>query len=93
MKAEIKDCQRTDNEDLSSYELEDKLVFGFTLLFSIGVKGQKGADYFEVDIASPAYLEQLTPQPYFLRHTILATDYNVPAAVALMTRYVEVLEE
>ena len=93
MKAEIKRYERTDNEDLSSYEPEDKQVFGFTLLFSIGVKGQEGADYFEVDVASPGYLELLVPQPLFLRHTILATDHNIPEVVALMTRYVENLEE
>ena len=33
------------------------------------------------------------PQPFFLRHTILAKDYNIPETVALMTRYVEELEE
>jgi hypothetical protein len=93
MKAEIKEYCRTDNEDLSSYEPEDKQVFGFTLLFSIGIKGQEGTDYFEVDVASARYLELLTPQPIFLRHTILATDYNIPEAVALMTKYVEALEE
>ena len=41
MKAEIKAYERTDSEDLSSYEPEDKQVFGFTLLFSIGIKGQE----------------------------------------------------
>ena len=93
MKAEIKAYERIDNEDLSSYDPEDKQIFGFTLLFSIGVKGQEGADYFEVDVASPSYLEHLMPQPYFLRHTILDTDYNIPKTVALMTQYVEALEE
>ena len=93
MKAEIKAYERTDNEDLSSYEPEDKQVFGFTLLFSIGIKGQKGADYFEVDVASPGFLEHLLPQPFFLRHTVLATYYNIPTTVALMTQYVEALEE
>ena len=92
MKAEIKGYYRSDNEDLSSYEPEDRQVFGSTLVFSIGVKGQEGADYFEVDVASPAYLEHLTPQPFFLRHTLVATDYNLPQAVARMTRYVEGLE-
>lgn len=92
MKAAIKGYSRTDNEDLSSYEPGDQQVFGFTLLFSIGVKGQEGADYFEVEVASPGYLEHLTPQPFFLRHTLVATDYNLPAAVALVTKYVEGLE-
>ena len=92
MKAEIKAYERTDNEDLSSYEAEDKQVFGFTLLFSIGVKGQEGADYFEVDVASPRYLEHLIPQPFFLRHIILATDYNLPEAVTLVRKYVEALD-
>ncbi|MBF9143248.1 immunity 8 family protein [Hymenobacter properus] len=93
MRAEIKAYERADNEDVSSYEPDDKQVFGFTLLFSIGIKGQVGADYFEVDVASPGYLEHLMPQPFFLRHAILATDYNIPAVVALMTRYVDALEE
>ena len=93
MRAEIKAYERTDNEDLSSYEPEDKQVFGFTLMFSIGIKGQVGADYFEVDVASPGYLEHLIPRPFFLRHTILAMDYNILEVVALMTRYVDELEE
>ena len=92
MKAEIKAYERTDNEDLSSYEPEDRQVFGFTLLFSIGVKGQPGADYFEVDVASAGYLEHLVPQPFFLEHTILAADYNIPEIVALVRKRVEALD-
>ena len=93
MKAEIKDYSRTGNEDLSSYEPEDKQVFMFTLLLSIGVKGQEGADFFEVDVVSPGYLEQLNRPPFFIRHTILAINYDVPTVVALITKYVDGLEE
>ena len=93
MKAEIKGYSRTENEDQSSYEPGEKQVFGFTLLFEIGIKGQVGADYFEVDVASPGFLEHLLPQPFFLRHTVLATDYNIPAVVTLVSQYVEALEE
>lgn len=92
MRAEIKAYELRDNDDLSSCEPEDKQVFGFTLLFSIGAKGQVGADYFEVDVASAGYLEHLRPQPFFLQHTILANDYNVPEAVALVRKHVEALD-
>ena len=93
MKAEIRGYSLTENEDLSSYEPNEQQMFSFTLLFEIGIQGQKGSDFFEVDIASPAFLERLASQPLFLRHTILATDYNIPAAVALVHKYVEALEE
>lgn len=93
MKAEIRGYSRTDNEDLSSYEPDENQVFGFTLLFEIGIKGHDGSDFFEVDVASPGYLEHLKPSPFFLRHTVLATDYNIPAVVALVSKYVEALEE
>lgn len=92
MKAELRSYSRTDNEDLSSYEPEERQVFGFTLLLEIGVQGHVGADFFEVEVASPGYLEHLRPSPFFLRHTILATDYNVPAVVALLKKYVEAQE-
>ena len=93
MRADIRGYSVTENEDLSTYEPEEQQVFGFTLLFEIGVQGQKGTDFFEVEVASPAYLERLASQPLFLRHTILATDYNIPAAVALVHKCVEALEE
>ena len=93
MKAEIRSYSRTDNEDLSSYEPGEGQVFGFTLLFEIGAKGHEGTDFFEVDVASSGYLERFKPSPSFLRHTILATDYNIPAVVALVRKYVEALEE
>ncbi|AHJ95432.1 immunity 8 family protein [Hymenobacter swuensis] len=93
MKAEIRGYSVTENEDLSTYEPEAQQVFGFTLLFEIGIQGQEGSDFFEVEVASPAFLERLASHPLFLRHTILATDYNIPAAVALVRKYVEKLEE
>ena len=93
MRAEIRSYSLTENEDLSSYELGEKQVFGFTLLSEIGIRGQEGSDFFEVDVASPGFLEQLTPQPIFLRHTLLATDYNIPEAVAMVHKYIEALEE
>ena len=92
MKAEIRDYQRINDENFSSYE-PDKQVFGYTLLFSIGVRGKEGIDYFEVDVASAGYLEQHNVKAGFLRHTILATNYNIPEALALMTKYVDSLEE
>jgi hypothetical protein len=93
MKAEIRGYSLTENEDLSSYEPNAQQVFGFTLLFEIGMQGHQGSGFFEVKVASPAFLERLALRPLFLRHTILATDYNIPAAVALVRKYVEALEE
>jgi len=92
MRAEIRGYSLTENEDRSSYEPGEQQVFGFTLLFEIGIRGQEGADFFEVDVASPGFLERGLSQPVFLRHTLLATDYNIPEAVVLVRKYVEAQE-
>jgi hypothetical protein len=81
-------------QDLSTYELDEPPVFGFTA-FAIGVEDQKGADQFKVLVASTAYLAQRYPgqAATFLRHIMLASDYNINEAVALMTKYVSSPEQ
>ncbi len=95
MKAVIRRYNCSESEDLSSYEEGDVAVFGFTLMFAIGLEGDEGEDFFEVFVTSTAYLAQLESarEPFFLRHIILAPDYNVPAAVALVEKYINSLEE
>ena len=94
MRAAIRQYKCEEGEDLSTYELGEPQVFGFTLAFAIGVEGGEGSDQFEVLVASAAYLAQRYPgqAATFLRHIILASDYNINAAVALMTKYVSSLE-
>jgi len=95
MKAVIKHWHCADSEDLSTYEVGDPLIFSFSLNFAIGTADSEGVDYFEVLVASAGYLAQRkeAQAPAFLRHIVLAQDYNVPAAVALMEKYVSSLEE
>jgi hypothetical protein len=94
MRAAIRRYECVDSEDLSTYELGEPPVFGFTLAFFIGVEEEEGSDQFEVLVASAAYLAQRYPEPTatFLRHIMLASDYNIQEAVALMTKYVSSLE-
>ncbi|MFD2784145.1 immunity 8 family protein [Hymenobacter rubripertinctus] len=95
MKAIVKGYDRSEVDDHSTYEPDAPLVFAYTLTFSIGPIGEKGADYFDVFVASAGYLQILFPDEAasFLRHTILARDYNVKQVVALMEKYVNSLEE
>jgi hypothetical protein len=95
MKAVIRSYSYNGSEDLSTYEEGAAADFGFTLVFAIGIKGEKGEDFFEVLVASPTYLARLKSgrEPAFLRHVILAPDYNIPAAVALVEKYINSLEE
>jgi len=95
MKAVIRRYGCSESEDLSTYEEDEAAVFGFTLTFAIGLEGSKGEDFFEVFVASATYLAQLesAQAPAFLRHVILAPDYDIPAAVALVKKYVNSLEE
>lgn len=94
MRAAIREYECYDSDDLSTYNPEEPQVFGFTLAFSIGVEGQTSSDLFEVLVASAPYLAQRYPEQavVFLRHIILASDYNVNAAVALMNKFVSSLE-
>jgi hypothetical protein len=95
MKAVIRRYNCSASEDLSTYEVDDTPVFGFTLTFAIGSEGSQGEDFFEVLVASAAYLAQLksAQAPAFLRHVILSSDYNIPAAIALVEKYISSLEE
>ncbi len=95
MKAVIRRYDCSESENLSTYEEDEAAVFGFTLTFAIGLEGSKGENFFEVLVASATYLAQLESVrgPAFLRHVILAPDYNVPAAVALVAKYINSLEE
>jgi hypothetical protein len=95
MKAIIKGYDMGDVDDYSTYEPDEPLVFGYEITFSIGVVGRDGADYFSVFVASAGYLQRTFPDDAarFLRHTILARDYNVKQVVALMEKYVNSLEE
>ena len=95
MKATIKSYYCTDSEDLSTYEMGDPPLFGFTLSFAVGPTDSEGEDYFEVLVASASYLAKrdAAQAPAFLRHVILAPDYNVLAAVSLMEKYISSLEE
>ncbi|MGI4738512.1 MAG: Imm8 family immunity protein [Janthinobacterium lividum] len=95
MKAVIRSYSCSESEDLSTYEESYPADFGFTLTFYIGVERSKGEDSFEVFVASAMYLahRNSAQAPAFLRHTILAPDYNVPYAVALVEEYISSLEE
>ncbi|MGY2134870.1 Imm8 family immunity protein [Hymenobacter sp. HD11105] len=94
MKAIVKGYDRSQVDDLSTYEADTPLVFSYSLTFSIGPVGKEGADYFTVIVASAGYLQSLYSDEAvsFLRHTILARDYNVQQVVALMEKYVNCLE-
>lgn len=94
MRAAIRRYECYDSEDLSTYNIEEPQVFGFTLVFAIGVEGQEGSDQFEVLVASAPYLAQRYPGQVvsFLRHIMLASDYNIDAAVRLMSKFVSSLE-
>lgn len=95
MKAIIKGYGIGDVDDLSTYESGEPLIFGYEIIFSIGIAGKDGADYFTVLVASAGYLQKLFPNDKvrFLQHTILAQDYNVKQVVILMEKYVNSLEE
>jgi hypothetical protein len=95
MKAIVKGYYLGEIDDLSSYEPDAPLVFGYEITFSIGVVGIEGSDYFVVFVASAGYLQRAYPEDAarILRHTILARDYNVPQVVALVEKYVSSLEE
>jgi hypothetical protein len=94
MRAAIRRYECANSEDLSTYEMGALPVFSFTLTFFIGVEGEEGSDQFDVLVASAAYLAQRYPDQAatFLRHIMLAADYNIQEAVALMTKYVNSLE-
>ncbi|RZL06486.1 MAG: hypothetical protein EOO62_18795 [Hymenobacter sp.] len=95
MRAVVRRYDCSASEDLSTYEVDDAPVFGFTLTFAIGSEEGQGEEFFEVLVASAAYLSQLqtTQAPAFLRHVILSSDYNIPAAVTLVEKYISSLEE
>lgn len=94
MRAVIRGYECYDSDDLSPYDSGEPQVFGFTLAFDIGVDGQEGTDRFEVLVASAPYLAQRYPEQavVFFRHIMLASDYNIKAALALMNKFVSSLE-
>ena len=95
MRAVIKGHYISDNEDLSTYEPTQPQVFGFILTFAIGPENSAGQDFFEILVASAAYLAKHYSEqmPTFMRHIMLASDYNVQAAVAHVSKYISTLEE
>jgi hypothetical protein len=93
MKAVIKSFS-TSEENVAAHELDGAPSFSFLLTFGIGPAASEGEDSFEVLVVSPASLQEYFAGsvPTFIRHVLLMPDYDVPAAVAHVSKYINLLE-
>ena len=75
----LKSCNSDDIPSLNAWEPSNLEEVYILLDLAIGVKGEKGADYFQLIVATPEALRQKefdAQVPVFIEHTLLVNHYN-----------------
>ncbi|SFB96601.1 Imm8 family immunity protein [Spirosoma endophyticum] len=92
MKPIIVDFDSSDVLDLFSYRPKD---FGFPLNLNIGTTEGKGADNFQLMVATPKYLKKMHPgqSAVLLRHVLLVFHYDFTEILDVLTRYIQPVEK
>ena len=95
MKPIIVSLDSSDVIDLFDYQPEDLEDFGFPLNLTIGIKGQRGADNFQLMVATPKYIQKMHPnQPaILLRHYLIVFRYDFNEILDVINNYVHSIEE
>lgn len=95
MKPVVVDFDSADVPDLFDYQPEDPEDFGFSLNLAIGIEGQKGADNFQLMIATPKYLRKMHPtqSPILLRHYLLVFGYDFNEILDVVNSYIRSIDE
>ena len=95
MKPIIINCDSSDVTDLFNYQPEDPEDFGFPLNLTIGIEGQKGADNFQLMIATPKYIQRMRPNQsaVLLRHYLLVFGYDFNEILDVINSYIGSINE
>jgi hypothetical protein len=87
MKAEIKSISMVGGELANYWPVEeDKFVIGIDL--TIGPEGEKGGDFFSVQVCSPKWLIENCKEPIFCRNLIVMNEYDNTAIKMNLVRVV-----
>ncbi|QHW01042.1 immunity 8 family protein [Spirosoma endbachense] len=95
MKPILVDFDSADVPDLFSYQPEDPEVFGFSLNLAVGIEGQKGADNFQLMVATPKYIQKMYPNQtsILLRHYLLVFRYDFNEILDVINGYIRSINE
>ncbi|GAA5105629.1 immunity 8 family protein [Orbus sasakiae] len=88
MKALLKSIGSIDH-DLTLYFPEDENEFGIMLSLSIGSSESNGADYFNLFVCSPGWIDKNQWIPEILRHTLIIRKYNLDEITGIINKYIE----
>jgi 23S rRNA maturation-related 3'-5' exoribonuclease YhaM len=91
----IVDCDSADVVDLFDYHPEDPEDFGFQLTLTIGIEGQKGADNFQLMVATPKHIQKIHPNQsaILLRHYLVVFRYDFNEILDVINKYIRSIEE
>lgn len=95
MKPIIVSLDSSDVIDFFDYQPEDPEDFGFPLNLTIGIEGQRGADNFELMVATPKYIQKMYPNQsaILLRHYLIVFHYDFNEILDVINNYVRSIEE
>jgi hypothetical protein len=80
MISEVKSLMSTEVYDLENYRPDDYQSFCFTVTVSVGIKGEDGADMFNVNVCTPKWLlENYSKEEMLLgRHKLIVFYCDMP---------------
>lgn len=88
-------CDSSDVPDLFDYKPDDPEYFGFPLNLSIGTEGDRGADNFQLMVATPKYIQKMYPgqSAVLLRHFLVVFHYDFNEILDVINRYVRSIQD
>ena len=83
------------DRDFFEYQPGDPEDFGFQLNITVGIEGQKGADNFQLMVATPKYIQKAHPNQsaILLRHYLFVFRYDFNWILEVINRYIRSIEE
>lgn len=95
MKPIIVDYDSSDIDDFFTYQPTDPDFFGFPLNLTIGIEGQKGADNFQLMVATPKYIQKIYPNQsaILLRYYLVVFSYDFNEILDVVNTYVRSIDE
>lgn len=87
--AELKGIINSDIDDLASFYPEDRANFGLTLQLMVGPKGTEGADSFQIQVCTPAWLTHYFNHDDIIvaRHFLIAFEYDYQRLINRINKY------
>lgn len=89
MEIEIKSFMSPDILDFKNFVPTDKKSFSFLLELEIGIKGEKGADLFSIEVCTPQWLlgNFQSSDIIFCKNRLIVFEYNIENIINEVKRY------